>query len=211
MAIAVIISSMPVPATMRAYIPADAFIVAADAGWQRALELGVKPQLIVGDFDSSSKPKMDAECICLPAEKNDTDTHFAAREVLRRGFSEVIMLGGLGGRLDHMIANMHTLLFLAQNGAVAMLADEQNEIRCIYNGTLNLYADAQSYLSVFAAGGNARGVYLQGVKYPLYNAELRPDFPIGASNEFEGPQAAITVTEGALFVAICKKDQNGVE
>ena len=202
----VIISSQPVHRSMHLYVPPGAFVIAADAGWQRARELGIEPDLVLGDFDSAPAPQTGIEVLRLPAEKDDTDTHFAAREAVRRGFAEVTILGGTGGRPDHTLANYATLLYLAKNGVENLLADEHSEAQCIGPGTLHIAERRQCYLSVFAAGGPAYGVYLAGVKYPLHNANLTPDYPLGTSNEFDGPQAGITVQKGHLLVVVTNKD-----
>lgn len=207
MAECVIIGSRPVGQNMRRYIKPGAFVIAADAGWQRARELGVAPQLVLGDFDSSPIPQgIQAPCITLPAEKDDTDMHFAAGQAIERKFTSVVILGGTGGRADHTMANYATLLYLAKHGVQNLLADENTEVRCLLPGSIEIEANSGCYLSVFAYGGTAEGVTLQGVKYPLNNARLSPDFPLGASNEFAGEKAVIKHTQGALMVFVVRKN-----
>ncbi len=139
------------------------------------------------------------EVIRLPAEKNDTDLMFAAREALRRGFDDVTVLGALGGRFDHSFAALTVLLHLAQNGCACRAVGPGCEVACLAPGSHRFTRQA-GYLSVFAAGGTARGVTLGGVKYPLDKAALTPDFPLGTSNEFAADEAFVSLTEGYLYV-----------
>lgn len=203
----VIIAACPLSEAMRAYIPPHAFVIAADAGWQQAAKIGVEVDLVLGDFDSSPFPGGAVNTLVLPQEKNDTDTHFAAKEAVRRGFGSVTILGGMGGRVDHFFANLCTLLYLAEQGLGSRMVDEKTEIHCITPGEYLFNAKEDAYLSVFAAGGKAGGVCLQGVKYPLLQAELLPDFPLGVSNEFAAPQAEVSFATGHLFVMITQKDR----
>ena len=133
---AVVLSAVPVSASMAAYLEPGAFIVACDAGYRNAETLGVVPDLIVGDFDSAPQPPVRHErTIVLPHVKDDTDTHFAARWLWQHGCREVTFLGALGGqRFEHTVANLHTALFLAKNGVQVLLADERSELRILCPG-----------------------------------------------------------------------------
>lgn len=196
----VIIGSRPVPAGMLCYVKKDAFVIAADAGWRRAEELGLAVDLALGDYDSSPLPDHLAEVMRLPAEKDDTDAFFAAKQALARGFSRVLLLGMLGGRADHSLAALATLLHLAQNGAGALLAAEGVEVRCTGPGQVLALPRRPGYLSVFPAAGTAKGVCERGVKYPLFDATLTPGVPLGVSNEFAAEVAEVSCREGWLFV-----------
>ena len=203
----VIISSCPVSRAMLSYIPQDAFVIAADAGWKNAVSLGISPQLTLGDFDSAPPPPGLGEVMWLPVEKDDTDTHFAAREALRRGAGSVTILGGLGGaRFDHAVANLATLYFLAQNGTENRMADENTEMFCMLPGRRAVAAKAGYYLSVFAYGGTAGGVTLEGVKYPLVRHTVTSGHPLGTSNEFAADTAYITLENGCLLVVLSRMD-----
>ena len=112
---AVILSAVPVGPEMAGYLRPGDYIVACDAGYRNAARLGVRPDLIVGDFDSAPQPVTDRETIVLPHVKDDTDTQYAARWLLEQGCREVVMLGALGGaRIEHTFANISTGLYLAR-------------------------------------------------------------------------------------------------
>ncbi len=199
---AVIFASRPISAGMRRYVGPGAFLAGADAGWQNARQLGYTVHLALGDFDSSQPPQGAGEVLRLPPEKDDTDTHFAARELLARGYRDFVLLGLFGGRRDHEMANYQTLLFLAKQGARVLAADDGVEIRCVGPGTLRLPQNGWRWLSVFAAGGPALGVALEGVKYPLRDYAMLPEFPIGTSNEFAAAEAVVHCREGYLYVMV---------
>ena len=162
----------------------------------------------MGDFDSAPVPPNAGEVIVLTSEKDDTDTHFAAKEAMRRGASSVIILGGVGGpRYDHMLANLATLYFLAQSGAENLMADEKTEIFCMLPGRRAVAAKKGYFLSVFAYGGTAGGVTLEGLKYPLSRYTVTPAEPIGVSNEFAAETAYITLESGCLMVMLSRVDE----
>ncbi len=206
---AVVLSAVPVSASMAAYLEPGAFIVACDAGYRNAETLGVVPDLIVGDFDSAPQPPVRHErTIVLPHVKDDTDTHFAARWLWQHGCREVTFLGALGGqRFEHTVANLHTALFLAKNGVQVLLADERSELRILCPGQpMTLERKGWTYLSLFPLDGPLTGVEEQGVFYPLQDAVLTPDYPLGVSNEFTAPQAVLSCRAGHGLVVLSRAD-----
>lgn len=206
---AVVLSAVPVSASMAAYLEPGAFIVACDAGYRNAETLGVVPDLIVGDFDSAPQPPVRHErTIVLPHVKDDTDTHFAARWLWQHGCREVTFLGALGGqRFEHTVANLHTALFLAKNGVQVLLADERSELRILCPGQpMTLERKGWTYLSLFPLDGPLTGVEEQGVFYPLRDAVLTPDYPLGVSNEFTAPQAVLSCRAGHGLVVLSRAD-----
>ena len=205
---AVILSAVPVGGAMRRYLTPDAFVVACDAGYRNAVRLGVQPDLIVGDFDSAPRPETTGKTIVLPHVKDDTDTHYAARWLLERGYTRITLLGALGGaRLEHSLANIASGLFLAQNGVEVLLADERSELHYLLPGTpLTLQKGDWQYLSLFPLEGRTEGLCISGVFYPLENAALTADYPLGVSNEFTAPQARLSCASGAVLVLLTKSD-----
>lgn len=205
---AVILSAVPVGGAMRRYLTPDAFVVACDAGYHNAVRLGVQPDLIVGDFDSAPRPETTGKTIVLPHVKDDTDTHYAARWLLEHGYTRITLLGALGGaRLEHSLANIATGLFLVQNGVEVLLADERSELRYLLPGTpLTLQKGDWQYLSLFPLQGTLQGVTLTGVYYPLQNAALTADYPLGVSNEFVQDTAQLSCTVGCGLAVLTRAD-----
>lgn len=182
-------------------IPAD-FIIAADAGYDHLDRAGRTPDLIMGDFDSLSYIPQGENVIMVPSEKNDTDTMLAVKKALSLGYGGIIIYGGTGGRFDHTVANLQTLYYIAENGGQGYLIGNDCVCTVIKNGGLTLPPRPEGYISVFAQSGQARGVRLKGLKYPLVNATLTCDFPLGVSNEFIGHPVEISVDDGTLLVVL---------
>ena len=124
----VIISACPVSPELAEALRPDDFIIACDAGYRNCAPLGRRPNIIVGDFDTAPCPEQqDDDIIVLPHVKDDTDTEYAAKLVSEKGFDEVLLLGGLGGRrVEHTLANLCTGLGLEQRGIRAAEQLAQN-------------------------------------------------------------------------------------
>ncbi len=188
------------------YLAKDDFFIFCDGGLVHAESLGVKPSLIIGDFDSYPKEKAlvdhgeNVEMIVLPCEKDDTDTVFAVKEGMRRGFSDFLLLGAIGQRLDHSLANVSILLMLNGAGKSGSILDDYSEIRLV--GKKTAYIDDKfSYFSLLNITGKAEGITIRNAKYPLKNARISCDYPYGISNEvLAGEQAEVSVAEGELLL-----------
>lgn len=205
---ALLLSAVPVSAAMCRYAQPEDFVVACDAGYRNAERLDLRPDLIVGDFDSAPQPKTALDTIVLPHVKDDTDTQYAARWLLEHGYDQITMLGALGGaRLEHTLSNLATGLYLAKNGVDVLLADEHSELRFLVPGRpLCLQRENWKYLSVFPLEGKLGGVCIRGAFYPLEDAELTADYPLGVSNEFTEETAHLSCTSGSGVVVLTRDD-----
>ena len=195
--ICVIVASMP---EKDLFIPDGSYVIAADKGVLQLRAKGVEPDLVVGDFDSLGYVPEARELVRHPVEKDDTDMMLAVREGLRRGFREYILYGGLGGRLDHTLANLQTLGFLAAHGARGLLYGEGTAVTLLQNGAMRFPASVQGTFSVFCFGDKAAGVTETGLYYPLENASLTNTFPLGVSNAFCEKDSSISVKKGKLLL-----------
>ena len=206
----VIVSACPVGEGMRRYITPGSFVAACDAGWRNLEKLGVRPDLVVGDFDSAPPPPPGGDTVVLPHVKDDTDTHYAARLAVEQGARRATLLGALGGaRLEHTLANLCTGLWLQKQGVETLLADERSEVRFLLPGrTLALERGPWQYFSLFPLEGVAAGVRVENAFYPLADADLAPDFPLGVSNEWTaaGGPARLSLARGALAVICTRAD-----
>lgn len=176
----------------------DDLVIAADAGYKQLG--GIKPHLVVGDFDSLGYVPREESVVELPVRKDDTDALFAVKLGLSRGFRRFVLLGSVGGRLDHTLANIQALAYLTTRGARGVLVGEIEKITMLQNGSLNFFGTPEGIVSVFAYGGTATGVTEENLAYPLDRATVTTDFPIGVSNEFTNQPARITVEEGCLLI-----------
>ncbi len=178
-------------------IPEDGdFVIAADGGTRYLDSLGIKPDLIIGDFDSSSEPD-SGEIIKLPVEKDDTDSVFAVRYCLEHGFNEIHIYGGTGGRLDHTIANIQTLSYIAEHDARGYLYSPEMVMTVIHD---NLTIEPTGIFSVFSLGGTSHGVSITGGFYEMKDGEISSSFPIGVSNHSVGKPVKVTAGDGTLLV-----------
>lgn len=177
-------------------------VIAADAGYQTCLRTGIVPDLLLGDFDSMEAPADFSRVRRLPVEKDDTDTLAALRTGLEAGCGEFHIYGGTGGkRLDHTLANLQSLLFLRRRGARGWLYGDDFVWTVIENEALEVPGAVEwGLFSAFCLGDRAEGVDETGFQYPLEEAVLTPDFPIGVSNHITAPPARISVRKGALAV-----------
>ncbi|MEG1633083.1 MAG: thiamine diphosphokinase [Oscillospiraceae bacterium] len=175
------------------------YIIAADAGWRHLEALGVRPNLAIGDFDSLGAPPRHPNVEVCPVRKDDTDSLVAVRRALDAGFDRLLLHGCVGGRLDHTLANLQTLVFAAGRGAAAYLIGGDFTATALQGGTLRFEGCVGGF-SVFCAGGSAEGVFERGSKYTLDNATLTCDYPVGVSNEFGDAATEISVAQGTLTV-----------
>ena len=178
----------------------DALVIAADGGLTALNEAGITPDIIMGDFDSLGRVPAGDNVLFHDPEKDDTDTMLAVKKALELGAGTIVIFGGLGGRLDHSIANLQTLNYIANRGAEGYLIGCGNGCTFLKNGGIAFAAGMEGLLSVFSLTETSEGVDLLGVKYPLSNHTLTSDFPLGVSNEFTGIPASVSVKNGTLAV-----------
>lgn len=172
-------------------------VIAADAGIRHLAALGIKADIILGDFDSLGYVPQGAAV--FPVEKDDTDAMLAIRRGLQMGHRRFVIYGGLDGpRLDHTIANLQALQFLADRGAVGYLVG-LTQVATMVVSRISFPASAAGILSLFCMGCPATGVSLTGLQYPLADARLDSGFPLGVSNHFTGAPAHIQVKSGTLL------------
>lgn len=174
------------------------YVIAVDGGYEYAKDYRI--DLVVGDFDSLGYVPHHPNVIKLMPEKDDTDMLVAIKEGLKAGYKTFHIYGGCGGRMEHTIANIQHLAYLAEHGARGYLYGSESVMTVIRNGSMSFPADAAGYVSVFAYGNEAKGVDLSGLKYSLKNATLDHSYPLGVSNEFMGKEACVSVKEGKLLI-----------
>ena len=180
--------------------PGD-LVIAADAGYRVCQQAGIVPDLLLGDFDSMDQPEFP-NIRRSPGEKDDTDTMLAVKTALEEGCDTVYIYGGTGGkRLDHTLANLQTLLFIRRRGARGYLYDDDFVWTAVENESLTIEKTVGwGLFSVFCLGDRAEGIDETGFQYPLADAVLTPEFPLGVSNHILEPTATITVRKGALAI-----------
>ncbi|MCD7959979.1 MAG: thiamine diphosphokinase [Ruminococcus sp.] len=203
---AVIFAGAPVQPKLQPPVPKASYYICADAGLRLADALQIQPDYIIGDFDSLQyvPTSIDYEKIKkVPVQKDETDTILAAQYAISQGCTELVFYGALGGRIDHMIANIQMLQMLANDGVQGILIDENHWIT-IQRNCIQHYMKRDGYFSLFALTEQCKGVTMTGVAYPLQNSTLRSNFPIGVSNQIIEPEATVKVDDGDLLIIFSK-------
>ena len=185
-------------------------IFALDGGLLYCEKNGLRPDYIIGDFDSLPEEKAvlltkypQESILRLPCEKDDTDMLAAIKFGTQKGIKEFVILGGLGGRLSHTIANLQCLMYLKEHGMNGVLLGKDTKAILLQNETYRFEAKLSGYISVFAYSQSASGIDLKNLKYELSDAVLSSAFPLGVSNEFvEGKAAEVSVKDGTLLVVL---------
>lgn len=191
---------------IKAYLSENDCFIYCDSGLKHKNELDFAPDLIVGDFDSHDCPKTDCEIIKLPREKDDTDTFFAAKEALKRGFDDFLLVGVIGNRLDHSLCNVSILLYLENLGKPAKIIDDYSEMEMVSN-RIAYIEDTFPYFSLIAIDGIAKNVCIKNAKFPLDNAEITPEYQYGVSNEVtKDKTASVSVGDGKLLLIKISKE-----
>lgn len=184
------------------YLKNDDFFIFCDSGLKHKDSLSVAPDLIIGDFDSFKMPETcDIPIIRLPCEKDYTDTFSGLKEGEKLGFSEFLIIGVIGQRIDHSLANISMLKYLKNNGKFGKIVDDYSEISIIKDNCI-IEKEECSYFSLISLSERIEGICIKGAKYPLDNAVIENSFQLGVSNE-PVEKTSISVAGGdALLIKI---------
>lgn len=183
--------------------PRSYYVICADGGYETALEFGIQPDLIVGDFDSAKqKPPKSLKCMSLPVEKDVTDTMYAVLKGFSKGLRRFLLLGCLGGaRFDHTVANLEVLQYIREHGGHGMLADEHTKVFLLHDERLRITQMKGATVSVFPYNGPACNVTYTGLEYPLNHDTLTcGGLVMGVSNSVVSDAAEIRVHTGTALV-----------
>lgn len=178
------------------------YIIAADGGQNRAREFGLQPDCVIGDFDSTTLNE-DFDCLYItyPAEKDLTDTEAALTHALEKGCRNVILLGGMGGRLDHTMGNIGLLDKYYNSFDHMEFIDGKNKMELLKDSGRTLKRDARyKYFGLVSLNAEASGIDIRGAKYELTGASLERASTLGVSNEFSEDTVEICVREGTLLI-----------
>lgn len=178
-------------------------LIAADGGYDFCLELGLTPDIVVGDFDSreGKVPKVsgNTELVELKVEKNDTDLGHAVEVGHKRGYRDFLLFGASGGRLSHTEANIRIMRGIVERGGSAVLYGKDSNLRVFKDSRINYSEEDRGMLSLFSLTEVSEGVTIRGLKYPLNNYTMSFTDPIGVSNMFTGKKGYIEVRKGVLL------------
>ncbi len=178
-----------------------AFVICADGGMSHANTLGIIPDVWLGDGDSLNNENIKAkEKISFPVKKDNTDTDLAVELALSRGFKDITIIGGIGGRLDHEFSHFCLLKKIIDSGAEGRLVDEKNTVT-IKSCGFELYPDGRRYISFFPFGGDVENFSVKGLKYEAEEIKLECNKAQASSNSFVGDMPAkITFDSGYILI-----------
>lgn len=177
----------------------DSYIICADSGYVKCRALGIAPDLIIGDFDSSVVPDCKCDVIHLDVRKDDTDTFSCVKHAISKGFKNIIILGGIGSRVDHTYSNIMSVNYCFDNNIDCALVNDKNYIT-VKSGSVSIKKSDYSYFSLFALFEKCEGVTIKGAEYPLDNFTLYPFMQRTQSNEFKDDVVNIEIKKGKILL-----------
>lgn len=194
--------------------------IAADGGINYLADLGLQPDIWIGDGDSlriagtqenASTRTCDlqqliadihTEVIKLPTHKDETDTLAAVRKGISLGYTQFHIYGGMGGRIDHTMANIKTLAYISSQNMTAYMFGCSDYMTVLENGEIGFSDKEQGYISVFSMSDVSNGITISGLEYEINNASLTSTDSIGVSNAFIGKKSSISVLDGRLLIML---------
>lgn len=187
---------------IRSQIKEGDFIICADGGYDHAVKMDIKADLVVGDFDSIACLPNDAACIRYPEKKDLTDTEIALEQAREKGYSDFLLIAATGSRMDHTLANILMLKDCLDRGEHAEIINENNKIM-ITNSKLPLHEDKGSIVSLIPLT-DCYGVTTDNLEYPLWEATLHVGKGLGVSNITMGANAHISIQKGIMLVVVAR-------
>ena len=179
----------------------DDLIIAADGGLKYVKELKLKPELIVGDFDSSGLPENeDCEIMRLSSIKDLSDLSEALFEGIKRGYRLFFVYGCTGGRPDHTYSAIQDIARLSNDGVRVFMFFRDYVLTAVTDGKAEFPETFTGMISVFAHSDICERVRESGLKYTVAEHVLKNDTPLGLSNEFTGLPASVSVGSGTLII-----------
>lgn len=181
------------------------FIVCADGGALHLRKLGIRPDVLLGDFDSIKASHLEyyseqkVKILKFPKEKDMTDAELAVNTAIDRGYSDIVIIGGTGTRLDHTLSNISLLKQMLDRGVRGRVVNEYNEIFLI-DDSVEVEAEEGCYLTLLPVTSKVEGITTKGLCYPLREETIEMGSTRGVSNSFVAQTAQISISSGILMV-----------
>lgn len=179
--------------------PSCRYVIACDRGYLHAQKTGIRPDLIVGDFDSAPPPDGSIPAEYYPVQKDDTDTMIAVKKALSMDASEIMIACAFGGRLDHTFANLQAGAYAAERGAEVRLCGTGTDAWIFRDRTLHFPRRDDTSFSVFSLTDSC-SVTITGAEYACSGLLVRNTFPIGVSNKWASDRITVTGNSGIVMV-----------
>lgn len=182
------------------------YVIAADKGYENLINHNIKPNLILGDFDSYGSIPNEENVLVFPVKKDDTDSALAIEHAYKLGYKKIIVYGGIGGELSHTVANLSLIASYAEKGVTVAFVNGNEVAFGIHNQGAEFSSQASGKISVFSHNERAEGVFEMGLLYTLDNYTLTNKTTLGAGNEFIGVKSKISVKNGTLIIITSKNN-----
>ena len=182
------------------------YIVCADGGANHSYNMGIIPNYIIGDLDSIYSEIIefyklkDVKFEKFPSKKDETDTEICVYLASKLNAKEIDFIGALGGRLDHMIANINLLYYVRNKGIYTKIISEYEDIHIAINEEITINGNIGDTISVIPLNGDAKGVTLENLEYPLNNYDMKFYLPLGISNVMLDEKCSVKVEQGSLII-----------
>lgn len=179
------------------------YVIAPDHGYDYAMRMGIKPDLILGDFDSCQYDKDSIKEIpveAFPICKDDTDTMLAIKKALSLGYKHIVIACALGARFDHSFANIQSMAYVAEQDGVCELLGSGEYLRTLSGGSIELPKKEGYSLSLFSLTDRCEGVSIKGSEYDCSDVTFTNAFPLGVSNKWREDVVTVSVSSGILLI-----------
>ncbi len=198
----IIVGSMDLDPRIQDYLE-DSFVIAADGGLLNLEKNSITSDLIVGDFDSLGFEPVGENVIKHPVKKDDTDMMLAVKKAIDLDYKDIIIFGGCGGRLDHTLANINTMVYAQEKGINISLLDSDNDMY-ITGDFIKLSHRDKDNFSLFAIEKNAVAD-IEGAEYSGSGIVISNNTTLGVSNSFEDDEIRINVIDGTVLIVLSKE------
>ncbi len=182
------------------------YIICADGGANFLYKIKVVPDYILGDLDSLELKvknyfkEKGVNFKKFPERKNETDTQLCIHLAKGLGIVDIDLLGALGGRIDHTVANINLMYYIKKLGLNPVIKNNKEDLHMIESEYIDIFGKKGDTISVLPVNGDSAGITLEGLEYPLKDATIEYGDPIGISNVMESDKCRITVEKGTLLI-----------
>lgn len=182
------------------------YIICADGGANHTYNMEIRPDYIIGDLDSVSNDIVNYYKNCgvrfekFPSKKNETDTELCIYLAKQLGAKEIDFLGALGGRTDHMLANINLLYYVRSMNISTKIISDKEDIYIAIDEEKIINGNKGDTVSVIPIKGDAIGVTLKELEYPLTDYNMKYSLPLGISNVMIKSKCSIKVDKGNLLI-----------
>ncbi len=182
------------------------YIICSDGGANHAYNMNIVPDYIIGDLDSINKNIIEyyknksVKFEKFPTKKNETDTELCIELSDKLKAKEIHLIGALGGRIDHTIANINLLYYIRKRGIKAKIISEKEEIYIAIEEEVTIDGKIGDTISILPIKNDAKGVTLKNLEYPLEDYNMEFSRPLGISNVMTDSNCNIKVNEGSIII-----------